>query len=58
MLVKVKNLGNDFRTITAGVLPHNGITEIEPWEVRVWRHDPSKQIEIIEEEPKTKKKKK
>lgn len=59
MLLKIKNLGSDFMTITGGFLPHDGITMIEPWEYRVWANDPSKNIEIItDEEPKTKKKKK
>lgn len=58
MLLKIKNLGSDFMTITGGFLRHGETTMVEPWEVRVWANDPSKSIEIVEDEPKTKKKKK
>ena len=58
MLLKIKNLGSDFMTITGGFLPRGGVTMIEPWEYRVWANT-SKDIEIItDEEPKAKKKKK
>ena len=57
-MLKVKNLGNSFRTITSGELPTDGITMIEAWEAFMWLKN-GKQSEIIEEEkPKTKKKKK
>ena len=57
-MLKVKNLGNSFRTITSGELPKDGITMIEAWEAFMWLKN-GKQIKIIEEEkPKTKKKKK
>ena len=57
MLLRIKNLGSDFMTITGGFLRHNETTTVEPWEVRVWANDPTKHIEIVDE-PKTKKKKK
>ena len=56
-MLKIKNLGNSFRTITSGELPNGGITEVEPWEAHLWLSDCTKKIEIIEE-PKTKKKRK
>lgn len=57
-MLKVKNLGNSFRTITSGELPKDGTTMIAAWEAFMWLKN-GKQIEIIEEEkPKTKKKKK
>lgn len=58
MLQKIRNLGSDFMTITGGFLPHGGTADIEAWELRVWRYDPSKNIEVVTEEPKTKKKRK
>ena len=59
MLLKIRNLGSDFMTITGGFLPRGGVTMIEPWEYRVWANDPSKNIEkVTDEEPKAKKKKK
>lgn len=59
MLLKIKNHGNSFRTITAGELPKDGTTMVEAWEAHMWISDCNKQIEIIDEEkPKTKKKKK
>lgn len=58
-MLKIKNLGNSFRTITSGELPKDGITLVEAWEAHMWMNDCTKNIEIIEEEkPKTKKKKK
>lgn len=68
MLLKIRNHGNSFRTITSGELPKDGVTMIESWEAHMWLNDCTKKIEIIEEpvaevskkveEPKTKKKKK
>jgi len=66
MLVKVRNKGNSFRTITSGELPTDGVTMIEQWEAHMWLGDCNKKIEIIEETvaveekpaQKTKKKKK
>lgn len=68
MLLKIKNHGNSFRTITSGELPAGGVTEVEAWEAHMWMNDCTKKIEIIEElvaeddtkneEPKEKKKKK
>jgi len=67
MLLKIKNHGNSFRTITGGVLPKDGVAIIEAWEAHMWIGRCGKDIEIIEEpvvekvkkeEPKTKKKKK
>lgn len=58
-MLKIKNLGNSFRTITSGELPKDGITLVESWEAHMWMNDCTKNIKIIEEEkPKTKKKKK
>lgn len=67
-MLKIKNLGNSFRTITSGELPSGGVTEVETWEAHLWLSDCTKKIEIIDdhiaevskkvEEPKTKKKKK
>lgn len=56
-MLKIKNLGNSFRTITSGELPHDGVTMVETWEAHMWLNDCTKKIEIIDE-PKTKKKKK
>lgn len=57
MLVKVKNNGNSFQTITSGQLNKGASTNIEAWEAKMWLADESKNIEIIDE-PKSKKKKK
>lgn len=58
-MLKIKNLGNSFRTITSGELPSGGVTLVESWEAHMWLRDCTKKIEIVEEEkPKTKKKKK
>lgn len=56
-MLKIKNLGNSFRTITSGELPSGGVTLVESWEAHMWLRDCTKKIEIIEE-PKTKKKRK
>lgn len=56
-MLKIRNLGNSFRTITSGELPHDGVTMVETWEAHMWLNDRTKKIEIIDE-PKTKKKKK
>lgn len=56
-MLKIRNLGNNFRTITSGELPNGGVTMVEAWEAHMWLHDCTKKIEIIDE-PKTKKKKK
>ena len=68
MLLKIKNHGNSFRTITSGELPKDGVTMVQAWEAHFWMNDCTKKIEIIEdhiaddskkvEEPKAKKKKK
>ena len=58
MRVKVRNKGNSFRTITSGELPTNGVTEIEQWEANVWLGDCTKSIEIIDEKPVEKPKRK
>ncbi len=65
MLLKIKNHGNSFRTITSGELPKDGVTWVEPWEAYMWLSDCTKKIEVIDEplenpteEPKKKKKKK
>lgn len=67
-MLKIKNLGNSFRTITSGELPKGGVKEVENWEAHLWLNDCTKKIEIIEdhiaepskkvEQPVTKKKKK
>lgn len=57
-MLKIKNHGNSFRTITSGELPKDGVTMVEPWEAHMWLNDCTKNIEIIEEQPTTKKKKK
>ena len=65
MLLKIKNHGNSFRTITSGELPKDGVTWVEPWEAYMWLSDCTKKIEVIDEplenpteEPKKTKKKK
>ena len=65
MLLKIKNHGNSFRTITSGERPKDGVTWVEPWEAYMWLSDCTKKIEVIDEplenpteEPKKKKKKK
>lgn len=68
MLLKIKNHGNSFRTITSGELPKDGVTLVQSWEANMWMNDCTKKIEIIDdhiaevskkvEEPKAKKKKK
>ena len=68
MLLKIKNHGNSFRTITSGELPKDGVTLVQSWEAHMWMNDCTKKIEIIDdhiaevskkvEEPKAKKKKK
>lgn len=63
MLLKIKNHGNSFRTITSGELPKDGVTMVESWEANMWLGDCTKKIEIVMEdhkvnESKTKKKKK
>lgn len=67
-MLKIKNHGNSFRTITSGELPNGGVTMVQRWEAHMWMNDCTKKIEIIDdhiadaskkvEEPKTKKKKK
>lgn len=64
-MLKIKNHGNSFRTITSGELPKDGVTWVEPWEAYMWLSDCTKRIEVIDEplenpteEPKKKKKKK
>ena len=64
-MLKIKNHGNSFRTITSGELPKDGVTYVEPWEAYMWLSDCTKNIEVIDEplenpteEPKKKKKKK
>lgn len=57
-MLKIKNHGNSFRTITSGELPKGGVTMVEAWEASMWLSDCTKNIEIIDEQPKTKKKKK
>lgn len=49
MLLKIKNHGNSFRTITAGELPTGGVTWVQPWEAFMWLSDCTKKIEIIDE---------
>ena len=49
MLLKIKNHGNSFRTITAGELPTGGCTWVQPWEATMWLSDCTKKIEIIDE---------
>lgn len=49
MLLKIKNHGSSFRTITAGVLPTGGVALVEPWEASMWMGDCTKKIEIIDE---------
>lgn len=58
-MLKVKNLGNSFRTITSGELPKGGVATLEAWEVYMWLKN-GKQIELVNEveKPKSKKKKK
>lgn len=56
-MLKIRNLGNNFRTITSGELPTGGVAMVEAWEAHMWLNDCTKKIEIINE-PKTKKKKK
>ena len=63
MLLKIRNHGNSFRTITAGELPKGGEATVQEWEARMWLKDATKQIEIVEEpkaeeKPKAKRKKK
>lgn len=68
MLLKIKNHGNSFRTITSGVLPKDGVTIVESWEANMWLNDCTKNISIVcevkeenfapVEEPKPKRKKK
>lgn len=48
-MLKIKNLGNSFRTITSGELPHDGVTMVEAWEAHMWLNDCTKKIEIIDE---------
>jgi hypothetical protein len=49
MLVKVKNHGNSFRTITSGELPTGGVTMVESWEAIMWLNRCDKKIEIIDD---------
>ena len=49
MLLKIKNHGNSFRTITAGELPKDGATWVQPWEAYMWISDCTKKIEIVDE---------
>ena len=49
MLLKIKNHGNSFRTITSGELPKDGVTTVERWEAYMWMNDCTKNIEIIED---------
>lgn len=49
MLLKIKNHGNSFRTITSGELPKDGVTMVEPWEAHMWMNDCTKNIEIIDD---------
>ena len=48
MLLKIKNHGNSFRTITSGELPKDGVTMVEAWEAHLWMGDCTKNIEIID----------
>lgn len=56
-MLKIKNHGNSFRTITSGELPKDGVTMVETWEAHMWLNDCTKNIEIIEESKPKKKKK-
>lgn len=49
MLLKIKNHGNSFRTITSGELPTEGVTMVQSWEAYMWMNDCTKKIEIIED---------
>ena len=49
MLLKVKNLGNSFRTITGENLPTGATTWVQPWEAFMWLKDETKHIQIIDE---------
>lgn len=49
MLLKIKNHGNSFRTITSGELPTGGVTRVEAWEANMWISDCTKKIEIIDD---------
>lgn len=49
MLVKVRNLGNSFRTITAGELKTGETVMLQPWEVKMWLKYPGISIEVVEE---------
>lgn len=49
-MLKIKNLGNSFRTITSGELSTGEITAVEPWEAHMLLKDSTKKIEIVGEE--------
>lgn len=56
MLKRIRNLSDRFLTITGGFVEQGGETKVQPWEAKMWLKDPTKKIEIIEEEIKKKRK--
>ena len=46
-MLKVKNLGNKFTSITAGVIDHLEVKDMEVWEVKMLVRIPTYNLQII-----------
>lgn len=46
-MLKVRNLGNKFTSITAGVIDHNEVKDMEVWEIRMLAKIPTYNLQII-----------
>ena len=54
-LIKLKNLGNDFMTITGGFVRKGGVVSVREWEAKLWLK--TKNVEEVIEPTKSKKSK-
>lgn len=46
-MLKVRNLGNKFASITAGVIDHLEVKDMEIWEIRMLTSLPGYNLQII-----------
>jgi len=46
-MLKVRNLGSKFISITAGVIDHNEVKDMEIWEIKMLSRIPTYNLQII-----------
>ena len=48
-MLKVRNLGNRFCSITAGIMEHGAVKKMEVWEIRILVKLPTYKLQIVME---------